>query len=212
MVNFIKTLNSFLKRRVAMTVLCLGMTFISCFAAPPRNPERGYRGFLEIGPAVSLKGNYVSTILETTDLGHLGYFMFNTSHGFQFNNNWFIGAGIGINMLDGIPLFVQGRYDFNIGKATPFVDFRVIYNFFDSDESSGMGFAPTIGYRFNWGRKLGLNIGLGFTFRDMKVWKGHIASPSENLTPIYPGEQVIVYDEHKRSLVSFFNLRVGIDF
>ena len=208
-----------MNRRCLLSLLCALIVSINGFSAPPKSLERGYRGFLEIGPAISLKGNYVYSYCDYSEVSHLGYFTFNTTHGYQFNKNWFLGAGIGINVLDGIPLFLDGRYDFNIGKATPFVDFRIIYNFMDSGDSSGMGFAPTIGYRFNWGRKFSLNLGVGFTFRDMKVWKGHEEVWTGNLSPNLPEQDFypdntpyVVYDKEIRTLIPFFNFRIGIEF
>ncbi|MDE6395892.1 MAG: hypothetical protein K2K84_01315, partial [Muribaculaceae bacterium] len=93
-----------------------------------------------------------------------------TSHGYQINPTFFVGAGIGMERCTKFddwvaPVFAQGRADFLFGKFTPFADLRLGYQF---GQGGGVYFSPTVGYRFNWGRKAGINLGLGMTLAGFK--------------------------------------------
>lgn len=180
-----------------------------CFMAEARQPQRGYRGFFEWTNSVrSEKFGYF-------DLNDNLYFKregmyytgFTTSHGYQINPMFFVGAGFGMEHCHKIsnwvaPLFIQGRIDLKFGKFTPFGDIRVGANI---AEGVGAYFSPSIGYRFNWGRKMGINIGLGLTLAGYKA-------EHYEMTWTDPDQFEIYYTGTKHHIRSYFSFRAGIDF
>ncbi len=149
-----------MKRFFTVCVILLG--FVAGHAG---EPSRGYRGFFEwsndlYAPKVVNWLNPSEQVRETR------YFTgVTTSHGYQIDRRFFVGLGAGFEHSSTagrwiVPLFVEGRADFRLGKFTPFVDLRGGVNV-----GSGVCglFSPTVGYRFSWGRKVGINVGLGMT-------------------------------------------------
>lgn len=129
-------------------------------------PVRGYRGFVDAAVDLGFPEDYHGDkIVEV-------YYGVSTSHGFQFNPHLFIGAGVMCERVhrDGYfkgmeyPIFAQARTDWTFGKFPLYGDIRIggvvlgDYRMFVS---------PTVGYRFNWGRKMNLNLGLGMNFRTL---------------------------------------------
>lgn len=170
-------------------------------------PERGYRGFVE------WDNNITSYKLSIDSRKTYWFTGVSTSHGFQFNKNFFLGAGLMFDTstddnLKILPAFVQVRTDQTWGRFTPFGDLRIGYNFTDG---GGMYISPTIGYRFNWGRKMNLNVGVGMTLRGSEVHQWDIT-----YFPDYLGTGNGAYDlEYRGSHHEFkpmFNFRIGIDF
>ena len=100
------------------------------------------------------------------------------------------------------PLFLQGRADFLFGKLTPFGDLRIGYNVANG---GGIYVSPTVGYRFNWGRKMGVNLGLGMSIAGYtsEVYDGTLTTPDS---------YEIQYVGKKHGSLVFFTFRVGIDF
>lgn len=124
-----------------------------------KEPSAGYRGFIEwdnsFGP---VDYRHSENILDW-----IIYTGISTSHGYQFNNNLYLGAGLDVSIGNPgsmVPVFADFRYDRAFGKFTPFGDIRIGYNLAGN---RGLYLSPTIGYRFNWGRKAAFNIGLGVT-------------------------------------------------
>lgn len=178
-------------------------------ATEARQPRRGYRGFFEWSSSVrsekfaeiNISGN-MTTLRETTF-----YTGFTTSHGYQIDPIFFIGAGLGMERcgkLDNwiVPLFVQGRADLQFGRFTPFGDLRIGANV---SEGTGLYFSPTVGYRFNWGRKMGVNLGIGLTLG------GYKAEHYEG-TWTDPDSYEIHYIGTRRHMRAYFSFRLGIDF
>ena len=178
-----------------------------------RQPERGYRGFLEWSN--SLCSEKRAVFAPGPGLNIIGYSRVNylltgasTSHGYQINSRFFVGAGIGIehNQRWGswmAPLFAQGRMDLQFGKFTPYADVRLGW---DLTEEGGIYFSPSIGYRFNWGRKLGINIGAGLTLIDYRYYEyGFIPVSVSGYDTVY-----LKGSYHKAK--PYFSFRVGIEF
>ncbi len=138
------------------------LALLIVLSASATDPRRGYRGFVD--------ANVDMTIHSGDDGGVIVYTGISTSHGFQFNSHYYLGAGIGWELVvdDGWlssyqhPYYLHGRTDWTFGHFPLYGDIRVggvlwgEHRFFLS---------PTIGYRLNWGRKANLNLGLGMTFR-----------------------------------------------
>ena len=174
-----------------------------------RQPRSGYRGFFEWSSSVCTEqmGHFdedfnIFGVSET-----MFYTGFSTSHGYQIDPMFFIGAGLSMERCSKLdnwvaPLFVEGRADFLFGKFTPYADIRLGANL---AEGVGAYFSPTIDYRFNWGRKVGINLGAGLTLSGYKVeyfegtWNG-------------PGDYEIQYVGSKRKMRPYFSFRLGIDF
>ncbi len=170
--------------------------------ASARQPGKGYRGFLDWSNDVRSENTGLDGGNET-----LYYTGFSTSHGYQFNPWVYVGAGFGIEKctrydLHLFPVFVHGRTDLQFGRFTPFGEIRLGYNLTDD---GGVYFAPNIGYRFNWGRKMGVNVGVGVTLQGIKT---HIYELSSK-----PGEYWYLEEKGTRhDCRACFSFRVGIDF
>lgn len=184
------------------------------FNASSRQPERGYRGFVEWSNRYASHSNvkwggYTWSYTE--------YFTgLSTSHGYQFNPWIFVGAGIDyeIDHKDlpqlyfydyKLSFFLQGRTDLRFGIFTPFADVRIGYNA-NASQDGKLYFSPSIGYRFDWGRKVGINVGVGYTL-DTSRYQEYIQgmTPEGYATYVPTG----IFRNHYDSYLSF---RVGIDF
>lgn len=141
-----------------------------------------YRGFADLTvsmPVTKMDGGKLS--YEDTNGVLLGV---TTSHGVQLKR-FFIGAGIGGFVMPGgsgigLPLFVDGRYDFfSVSKANLFIGCKLGYmpwlgandglTLLENDEAdvmygklSGLYCNPSIGVRFRLTGMLGLNIALSY--------------------------------------------------
>ncbi|MDE6297335.1 MAG: hypothetical protein K2L89_05760 [Muribaculaceae bacterium] len=177
-----------------------------------RQPKKGYRGFFEWSN--SLRSEEIATFTDgelNISKGYRETFFFtgaSTSHGYQINPMFFVGAGLAFEYNSKwdtwiAPLFAQGRLDLQLGKFTPFADVRLGWNMTDG---GGVFFSPTVGYRFNWGRKLGINVGLGMSLIDYKIdkYEGSVDLDNNFYEIYYTGTY------HKAK--PYFSFRVGIDF
>lgn len=120
---------------------------------------RGYRGWVETGGAVGL-GVYGS-----------GIFSFSTSHGYQFNPYFFLGAGIGLDYHFGestayMPVFANARGYFADKKIAPFVDAKIGYAPIDG---CGVYFSPSIGVSIGVSKKCAVNISIGYNMQQTEV-------------------------------------------
>lgn len=193
-------------KRVFAAIFAIAIASLLTYA---RDPQRGYRGFFDWDNSIGSMPYFDhSTGRDEKDVQWvLGW---STSHGYQINKNIFVGAGIlvayGLPSLDcTFPVFLDFRYDRSFNRFRPFGDIRIGYNLTDG---GGVYFAPTVGHRFNWGRKLGLNIGVGLTLRGRtsEIYKFDIArDPS---SPLFE----IRYLGRKHYTDAFFTFRLGIDF
>lgn len=191
------------------TILLLLAIIAFAHVSEARQPKRGYRGFLEWSSSVRSDNYGVFNIHGDLIMQRESSFYtgLTTSHGYQINPMFFVGAGLGMERcgkLDNwvVPIFLQGRIDLKFGKFTPFGDLRLGANL---AEGAGIYFSPSIGYRFNWGRKMGVNIGAGLTLA------GYKADHYEG-TIIGPDSYEIQYVGTKQHLRPYFSFRLGIDF
>lgn len=185
-------------KRISLFLAALSLTII----AFGRQPQRGYRGFID------WDNNLTSYSVWIPD-NRVTYFYsgVSTSHGYQFNPNFFLGAGLSIEYnkySDSfvLPVFMQFRTDQKFGKFTPFGDLRLG---FSCTDGGGLYAAPVIGYRFNWGRKAGFNIGVGLTIKGSTVDIFDIGTDDE-------GYQYLKYVGHSHQTKLMFAFRVGLDF
>lgn len=178
-------------------------------ASEARQPKRGYRGFLEWSSSVRSDNFGVIDMHGNLRMERQGSFYtgFTTSHGYQVNPVFFVGAGLGMERcgkLDNwvVPVFIQGRMDLKFSRFTPFGDLRLGANV---AEGVGIYISPTIGYRFNWGRRMGVNLGAGLSLAGYKAehYEGTMTGPDS---------YEIQYIGTRRHMRAYFSFRLGIDF
>ena len=165
-----------------------------------KQPQRGYRGFVDWSN--SIRSYKMNEVVRGTDY----YTGFSTSHGYQINPWIFTGVGFDLEYFSTGNKFITApffdfRSDLKFNWFTPFADVRIGYNF----TNGGVYFSPSIGYRFNWGRKAGINLGIGLT---LKGYKSDIIDIS-----YYP--EIGWSEEYRgteRRVDTFFSFRIGFDF
>ena len=186
---------------------------LTCLGAPYKAPEKGLRIFVECSPAVTSQTfvKFNEGFYEPLDNG---FTTISATSGYQFNSNLFLGGGVGVSLFDGMPIFIDGRYDFKFNKITPFADVKIIYNFFNKHDISGFGFSPSIGYRFNWGRRTGLNLGFGIILRDIDGMKGRKAPWPDDIPNfnIENKENYYVPTQKYRGTIIYYKVSIGVDF
>lgn len=135
--------------------------------AEGRDPQRGYRGFVESENLIFPNIGFIFGDGGDSDF----WTGVSTVHGYQLNSRLFVGAGMSClwqlsdidysvdnGKLKYLPLFADVRTDLRFGRFTPFADLRMGCNLLRHGSFSG---ALTLGYRFNWGRRVALNLALG---------------------------------------------------
>lgn len=131
-------------------------------AASARELQRGYRGFVDANVDLSFRSSYFETWIDV-------YYGVSTSHGYQLNPHFFLGAGVAWEQVmehswhkREYPYFVQARTDWTFGKVPLYADVRVGGVLFGDYR---LYLSPTVGYRLDWGKRMALNFGLGVTLR-----------------------------------------------
>ncbi len=187
------------------TILIALMLALIASVANAHQPEKGYRGFIDWN-------NDLTTYTEFYHGNRVTYYYSgaSTSHGYQFNPSIFLGAGISAERCSRnsnyiVPLFLQIRTDQKFGRLTPFGDLKIGYSLTDG---GGIYLSPTLGYRFNWGRRLGINLGLGVTVKGSKIDMYDI-NPEIDPSTGYLMYKYIGTEHHTKVMFAF---RVGIDF
>lgn len=190
------------------TFLIILLIMISTAVAFSRQPERGYRGFIEWDNTFG-RADY-----DAESAGILDWIFYTgiaTSHGYQFNSHVFLGGGLDLSIGHPgsmVPVFADFRYDAAFRKFTPFGDVRLGYNM---ASGGGIYLSPAVGYRFNWDHKTALNIGVGCTVL------GHTGD--KVIKDSYDGggrledSYVSITTTGKRHIVNtLFSVRIGIEF
>ena len=200
---------TFLKRSLLLSAVIT----TAALCASARQPESGYRGFVDLTSRIS-RHSYPLGSVTNYDPGIA------TSHGYQFNPWLFVGAGIDFSLEDNIwwsdhykhhycfeshklSIFTEGRTDLQFGKFTPFADIRLGWN---ACTDGTVYFSPSIGYRFNWGRKVGINVGLGYTLDAYRSEEYRIVQTPAGWSTLIPTGNRFNWTE------SHFSFRIGIDF
>lgn len=120
----------------------------------------GYRGFADLGFTIGT-GDYNVERLE-----------FSTSHGYQFNPYFYLGAGAGLHdYYDGeafsVPLFANPRVYFLDGKVSPFLDLKIGYTVADLE---GFYLNPNVGVSFMVNKRNAVNLSLGYTMQKTEAY------------------------------------------
>lgn len=158
-----------------MKKIILALVFIAAalaFNAKGEDIQRGYRGFVDWGNEVTsyevldwrLNSDGQWLPFDTHRQGYW-YTGVTTSHGYQINRKFFVGAGLALQKCTTAdswlaPIFLEGRADLRFGKFTPYADLRVgtLCN------GGGCFISPTIGYRLGLKHSLALNFALGMSY------------------------------------------------
>lgn len=193
-------------------VLILSLALVS-LTATALQPVKGYRGFIDWSNYLGLNLGFL-----TGDGGESTvYTGFTTSHGYQFNSWLYVGGGAGLECYTAwkkyghnpneetrfvIPLFAEARLDARWNRFTPFFSAQLGANLADH---GGIYFSPTVGYRFNWGRKSAINFGLGASFIGRRhTIPEHILLPEGGIT--------VGPESHYRGTDIKFTARLGFEF
>ena len=172
-----------------------------------RQPREGYRGFFDLNFSTRTDNSlYFGGINFYTERCTSYFGGVSTTHGYQINSHVFAGVGISMEYNPDdwywiIPVYADCRYDMQFGKFTPYADARLGVNLSDG---IGLYFSPMVGYRFNWGRKVGLNLGMGLTLASYSVvvMEGEVEPGYINITQVSTTQRIHPY----------FSIRFGIDF
>ena len=132
---------------------------------------QGYRGHVDAGYSIGI-GDYDFDRFEV-----------NTSHGYQFNPFFFVGAGVGIHFMSSyatagmeipldqresltdVPVFGHLRCNFMNRKFSPFVDLRGGYFV---TNSGGLYLNAAVGCRYAFNEKMAVNLSVGYTREDLE--------------------------------------------
>lgn len=210
-------MNKLFRNKAMRKIIFLIVLFVVLpFYASALQPQRGYRGFVDWSNSAKIDMGFLSIENQSGDETEI-FTGISTSHGYQFNNWLYVGGGTGFeynldwkafeNEYDEnaryiIPIFVECRLDAKWRRFTPYFSVRLGANVADN---GGVYFSPTVGYRFNWGRRSAINLGLGLTlFGYRSSYTEHIMQPDGGID-LGP---TIHYQAH----VVRFSLRLGYEF
>ena len=133
--------------------------------------ESEYHGFVDFGYTISV-GDY-----------KFGKFEINTSHGYQFNPYFFIGAGAGFHFVSeyttpnmdialdyrkrqiDIPIFTNVRWTIINNKITPYIDGKLGYYV---THNGGLYANLSVGCRFNTYGSQAVNFSVGYTHEELE--------------------------------------------
>lgn len=147
-------------------------------------PQRGYRAFVDWNNFLDLDFGFLAG-----EPGDSKVFTgLTTGHGYQFNDWLYVGGGTGFmynlswksynhhgDLRFVIPVFAEARLDAKWYRFTPYFSLQVGANVANH---VGEYICPTVGYRFNWGRKCAINFGLGATILGSRhEYHEHILQP-----------------------------------
>lgn len=184
-------------------ILILMAVMAIVFGMEARQPQCGYRGFVDWSNSLHTYPDYYG--LGSKDTWY--YTGVSTTHGYQINRMFYAGLGVGAEKHTGynnwiVPVYADGRIDLKFGKFTPFGEIRLGASLSDG---AGVYFSPIIGYRFNWGRKVGINVGVG-----MSLVGSHV--DVYNITSIEDGYWSFDYVGREARHTVYFYFRLGFDF
>ena len=124
-----------------------------------RNTLKGYKGFVDFA-YIGDVSDYNASKIELS-----------TSHGYQFNNYFFVGGGVALNYytdadLVAAPIYANFRANFINKRVTPFADVKTGYAVGDIE---GAYASIGVGVRFSLKGKKALNLALIYNFQDYNI-------------------------------------------
>ena len=151
-----------------LLALCVILAGISANA---QDFNRGYRGYADLGYTIGV-GDY-----------EFGRFEISTTHGYQVNPYFFVGAGVGFHFMSkyetkgmeipldvrdskvSIPLYVDFRGTFMKTKFAPFVDVKLGHFLTNHD---GFYANASAGVRMKTVGKQAVSLSIGYTFEKLE--------------------------------------------
>lgn len=155
-------------RKYTLTLL---LASIFSLALSAQEIKRGYRGFLDWQTDFFYEHHKeVECLLGVS-----------TSHGYQFSNHFFLGAGLTVQFATHefwprYPFFVHARTDWTIKGIPVYGDLKIGSTLFPNKiygSDDKFFITPTVGYRWNWGRRVKANFGAGVSLHGVDDYPGH---------------------------------------
>jgi hypothetical protein len=164
-------------KKYLLSLALLGTVVLGVSAQSSNTAGGCYRGFVDAGYTVGI-GDY-----------EFGRFEVNTSHGYQINPYFYVGAGVGFHFMPSyetpdmdipldkrdskvdIPVFANARINFSKSKVTPFIDAKggtYVTN------NGGLYVNGSAGIRIACNGKQAINIMVGYTLEKLEFetfWK-----------------------------------------
>lgn len=172
-------------KRLFLFVLLLSM---SIGAAAQKSPfHKGYRGDVSLGGSIGI----------TKDVRN-DAFSFSTTHGYSYGDGFFIGAGLGLNVLTSegftIPVYATAKYNFLDKELSPFVDCRIGGEALVQDGDTGLAFITSPG--------------LGVDFRRFSFRAAYLCEVGRftERAPVLPTQVTTLFKSHS------FQITMGISF
>lgn len=128
----------------------------------PRSTLKGYKGFVDFGFIGDINDNDANKV------------EISTSHGYQFNNYFYVGGGLAASIytdldLVTVPFFVDFRANFINKKITPFADIKTGYSVGDIE---GLYVTTSVGVRFSLKSKKAINLKLEYNYQQYDYYDG----------------------------------------
>ncbi len=124
--------------------------------------EQGYRGFTDLSYALGVGDN-------SKDFDRFGL---STTHGYQIDDMFFVGAGLGFEYVRDaavalVPIYADVRMDIPLRSSSvkPFVDAKIGYA---AGQVDGFHFAPTVGVRVPVRFVQAMNFGIGYRLQKLQ--------------------------------------------
>ncbi|MBR5101876.1 MAG: hypothetical protein IK092_01985 [Muribaculaceae bacterium] len=177
-----------------------------------------FRGFIDLG--------YSLGVGEPRN----DFWLVETSFGYQFTPNYYLGAGIGVHNFDAkidtypmrydlavpehndpnwrypfIPVYLEGRYNFRSETYnTPFVSLKVGTTFINHP---GFYTSPTVGYHFKSNQYFSFNVGIAYALHTAK-YKLWCTGDTKGAIPDDSGKCYL----NQHDAFHNFMLKVGVEF
>lgn len=124
---------------------------------------RGYKGFIDFAYTANVDYDNASKV------------EFSTTHGYQFNNHFFLGAGIAVHHyidadVNSVPIYANVKANFLRTKITPFADVKSGYSVGDVE---GAYASIGIGVHFSLKGKKALNLALVYDYQGSETAFDH---------------------------------------
>ena len=187
-------------------ILSLHLCFMMFFIANAETIQKGYHGFADVGYC-QCTSDLAPAIIDVA-----------TSHGYQFSNYIFLGAGVGFDYtgkatwekIDGrpyykrdssvdVPLFFNGRFNFTNTKLIPFLDLRA--GTYINNEG-GYFLNAMVGCRLNLSDNNGLSFSIGAKCRSVTA---------ERLN-YNKYKKAFIYEDKENESLEGLVFKIGFDF
>lgn len=167
-------------------ILTFLLASIFSIALSAQEIKRGYRGFLDW--QTDFFYEHYHTYVGGDGISQFEYHKevecllgVSTSHGYQFSNHFFLGAGLTFQVATHedrlrYPFFIQARTDWTIKGIPVYGDLKIGSALFPNKiygSDDKFFITPTIGYRWDWGRRVKANFGAGVSLHGVDDHPGH---------------------------------------